>query len=495
MTLASRCGAAAALAAVVALGAAAGSRSPLAAAGAEESVRRAPLRLEGEATSLGLTLMDPRVEDVLSPEDANGRGGRRMAALLFRVGESAGTAALEARFTLPDGVTRTVALAEMPARAGAEIRLPVDIPVPHAAEGRIEVLVTARSRRGKTLFSARYSLGFPRYATTRGLTLVRGGAFMRDAFDADAIDDALWAVNLANPGAAAVAPSGGRLKIHLEGRAGYNGLAGRTRVESRDVVLVARMGIDAAAKGNHRALLHLCGSDGLSPDNWFEVAMGRVGSGSTVYLNLSSPEHEERAGIGEIPLEGLAAEGRLFQITCDPAAHACRGYARVGDAWSPIGGGFEIPARTTRVELKAEGWNGAGESSTIWFDDVRLYPSPETHYVSVRLRRAYGGAIGLGAGGRWPPLAFDAGSLPLEEGDVTVRLYSRDGVTLVDEAVVTLVDGFALLRLDASPWDVYPVGAVVRVYIRGAQAGPDHVIESAGVEGLYPDDVYEVGID
>src|SRR5262249_29244841 len=142
------------------------------------------------------------------------------------------------------------------------------------------------------------------------------------------------------------------------------------------------------------------------------------------------------------------AAGRLIQIVCDPSSHACRGYARAGEEWIALGGGFEIPARATRVELKAEGWNDSGDDATVWFDDCRLYPSPGTHYVSVRLVRRDARATGLGAGDRWPLVAFDAEGGELRDGDVSVALYTRDGATKVDEAAVTLADGFAMLRLD-----------------------------------------------
>ena len=124
-----------------------------------------------------------------------------------------------------------------------------------------------------------------------------------------------------------------------------------------------------------------------------------------------------------------------------------------------------------------------------------MYPSPEDHYVTVRLQRGDGGGPGLGAGERWPPVAFGPAGVEVGEDELVVRLYARDGATLVDQAVARPGDGYALLKLDASPWDVYPAAAIIRVFIGGSQLGPDHVIESAGVEGLYPDDVYLIEID
>jgi len=52
--------------------------------------------------------------------------------------------------------------------------------------------------------------------------------------------------------------------------------------------------------------------------------------------------------------------------------------------------------------------------------------------------------------------------------------------------------GYGLLKLKEGPWDIYPVGAVIRVFFKDQQIGPDHIIHSETVDGLYPDDVYTI---
>jgi len=52
--------------------------------------------------------------------------------------------------------------------------------------------------------------------------------------------------------------------------------------------------------------------------------------------------------------------------------------------------------------------------------------------------------------------------------------------------------GFYLLPLKDAPWDVYPVAAQFRVLLDGQILGKPLPIESQGVHGLYPDDVYDI---
>ena len=48
-----------------------------------------------------------------------------------------------------------------------------------------------------------------------------------------------------------------------------------------------------------------------------------------------------------------------------------------------------------------------------------------------------------------------------------------------------------MLSLDHDGWDVFPVGAVVRVSCDGKSLG-EAEIPLNGLDGLYPDDVYDV---
>ena len=55
--------------------------------------------------------------------------------------------------------------------------------------------------------------------------------------------------------------------------------------------------------------------------------------------------------------------------------------------------------------------------------------------------------------------------------------------------------GFYLLLLRDAPWDVYPVAAEVRVLLDGKVLGKPLQIECSGLNGLYPDDVYNMMLE
>jgi hypothetical protein len=463
--------------------------------------RVAPVVVESADPSGGLTLGDARIVDDPGPGSPSGAAGpspstRRIAGFLFKVERTPARSA-EAEIDVESGDARRhlfrSAIEDL--RDGSELRIDVDLPVAIRDEGRMRATLVVRSRWGRTLFRGVYVFGFPRYTTTGALARVSTGTVIRDGFDSDRIDERLWEVKDHGAGEAAVEQKGGRLRITLSGPTGYNGLVGRTQIDSRDLVLVCRMGIDSPPGSLHRGLLHLCGSGPWSPDNWIEIAVGGSSAGTDAYLNFHVPEEIDTSDWLPVTLPTPAGEGGLFEISCDSASHLCRAYVRSGGDWRPIGKAFEVPARGSHVELKSEGWLDPGLRSVVWFDDLRLYPSPESRYITVVLRRKDGGGPGLGAGGRWPPVAFDPANREMSERGIVVRLYARDGTTLVSGAIASLGDGFALIRLDATPWDVYPVPAVIRVFTGEKQIGPDHVIESAGVDGLYPDDVYTLEID
>ncbi len=131
--------------------------------------------------------------------------------------------------------------------------------------------------------------------------------------------------------------------------------------------------------------------------------------------------------------------------------------------------------------------------SHAWFDNVRVYPRPESHHVGVRLVRANGGAIWYRENDGWPPKIIDKEGKARSIEDLEAQLGTRDGKTQV-AALRSANMGFYLLPLKNAPWDVYPVAAELRVLLDGQALGSPPSIESRGVRGLCPDDVYEIVI-
>jgi hypothetical protein len=335
----------------------------------------------------------------------------------------------------------------------------------------------------------------PRYATSAGLTLISSGAPIRDAFDAPAIDETSWRIWRSDPERLETFQKDGRYWIRIRGAAGYNGLVSRATMQTRDVVAVCRAGVRSEEGARHAAIIHLCGSGKESPDHWYEIGLNAGPKGSVrVAATVSVPERNRAGYRGGYDLPAPAdGEGYLIKIACDGASHRCTGFARVGAEWWQIGDPFEVPARTTRLEVKTSGTESGPGGSTIWFDDCRVYSRPETHYVTVRLRTTADGSPGIdSAAGR--NACRDADGREIPDCAFTVELRTADGATLIDASDTGAGFGYALLRLDRAPWDLYPVAAILRVLANGRQIGPDHVIATRGVEGLYPDDVYAITV-
>jgi hypothetical protein len=388
-------------------------------------------------------------------------------------------------------------------RPGADVEVGAPLVVAREMEGGFTANLAVRGPGEALLFEGTYDFGYPRYAISRGLRLLASGAHLRDAFDGPALDERTWKKKVPDAGRARVEVKDGRLWIHAAGPMSHNGVFSDPEVGGRDVVLVCRAGIEAqrgaegaaAESPPHAALVHLCGQSRRSPDHWIEVELRAAdGGGAEAALGAQGPPYPVEVA-GRVALPGRAADGCLVKIVNDGATHRARAYVRTADRWEPVGDPVYVPTRHARVELKTRS-AGRGEGATdIWFDDCRLYPRPETHLVTVSLRRADGSALAARLPGAWPPVAYGPGNGRLTHRAVLVKPFTSDGATLVDAVSVTPEMGFAALSLEKAPWDVYPASAVLRVFAGEAQVGPDHVIESRGLLGLYPDDVYALTLE
>jgi hypothetical protein len=110
--------------------------------------------------------------------------------------------------------------------------------------------------------------------------------------------------------------------------------------------------------------------------------------------------------------------------------------------------------------------------------------------VGIRLVRSDGGQIWFRENGGWPPQIVDSEGRVRSIEDIEVQLRTTDGKQVATVRSSNM--GFYLLPLKDAPWDVYPVAAEVRVLLDGKLVGEPLKIECKVLNGLYPDDVYDV---
>jgi hypothetical protein len=134
-----------------------------------------------------------------------------------------------------------------------------------------------------------------------------------------------------------------------------------------------------------------------------------------------------------------------------------------------------------------------GETSTRsdgWFQDVRIYPRAVAHPIMVRLVMRDGSPIFTREDNSWPPKVQIGDEPPRDLDDLVVELWSADGTTRISH-VQSPNFAHYMLSLDHHGWDVFPVSAVIRVSCDGKSLGEAKILLD-GLEGLYPDDVYDV---
>jgi len=96
-----------------------------------------------------------------------------------------------------------------------------------------------------------------------------------------------------------------------------------------------------------------------------------------------------------------------------------------------------LPLRTVHAELKIVGNYAKGSDmpgdpvSSAWFDNVRIYPRPQTHYVAIRLVGLDGKRIFPRPGTGWPPKIIDPSGKMRSIADLQVELRTEGGSRLV----------------------------------------------------------------
>ncbi len=339
------------------------------------------------------------------------------------------------------------------------------------------------------------SAAVPPLAAAASIRLIERGAILAEDFDAKRLDRTKWRVWQENADRTTVGQEEGRLNLTARGPIGHNGLWGLTTAKYKDVVLVGEMDIRSNGSSPHRLALHLCGGDGnRSPDHWVEIDMVDLGEktrfSSMAALPVGLDHHQEQF----IDLPHPAGESFVCRLTLNGDTNLTELSVKTAEGWQRICDPIDLPLRTIHTEVKLHGSQGAASveetASQAWFDNVRIYPRPENHHVGIRLVRPDGGQIWFREDNGWPPKIIDSEGRSRSIEDIEVQLRTVDGRPVASMRSSNM--GFYLLPLKDAPWDVYPVAAEVRVLLDGKMLGRPLQIECKGVNGLYPDDVYDV---
>ncbi len=94
----------------------------------------------------------------------------------------------------------------------------------------------------------------------------------------------------------------------------------------------------------------------------------------------------------------------------------------------------------------------------------------------------------------WPPLIRVAGQAERSIEDLVVQLWTADGRALLS-SVQSQNMGHYMLPVKTDAWDVFPVAARIRLLLGGTPLGEDVAIPCSGLDGLYPDDVWDLVVD
>lgn len=335
-----------------------------------------------------------------------------------------------------------------------------------------------------------------------GIRLLERGALLADDFNAEQMNDRHWKLWQMDPAKTVVEQKRGRLELTATGSVAHNGVTSHPTVKYKDVVLVAEMDIRSQGAEPHHLALHLCGGDSaVSPDHWTEVNVIDLGETARIATLTAGPETADNHQAQQtLVLPHPRGKGFLCRIELNGQTNLAELSVKTPDGWRPIADPIALNLRTIHTELKVDGYDvahGGPRPETVsraWFDNVRIYPRPQSHSVGVRLVTPDGEPIWRRPNDGWPPVFTDAAGQTRRINELTVQLLTADGSRVVASAQSKNM-GFYMLPLKDAPWDVYPVSAQIRVLLDGKPLGEPAMIEARdgrATEGLYPDDVYNV---
>lgn len=333
-----------------------------------------------------------------------------------------------------------------------------------------------------------------------GIKLRERGALLMDAFPGDQVDKQKWRVWHSDPEAVQFAVRKGRFEISGQNHLEHNGLWSLNAARFKDVTLVGRMNVLSEGADPHELLLHLCGGDlPRSPDHWVEIAMQDLPDQKVQFRVYAAVE---QGGFQEqdktLILDRGKTAGFLARLSLDGSRNLCS--TEVQDTrghWHEIVKPIPLYLRTTHCEIKMRGGPAKDQTkptkSRGWFQNVRIYPRAVSHPVLVHLVRRDGTPIYYRDNGGWPPKVRIKDQEPQNIEDLVVELWTADGKTRISRIQSRNLAHY-MLPLAHANWDVFPVAAVVRVSCNGTPLG-EAKISLLGLDGLYPDDVYDIFVE
>ncbi len=345
------------------------------------------------------------------------------------------------------------------------------------------------------------------------------GALLRDDFEGRTINRSLWNISIEDPGIQVTVQQG---VLRIRGRSAQIPKNELSRKEVKlwrfvgvtshpfpqtDVSLAVRTRMPSGISGEpglHGVSVHLCG---VSPDTYPEVLFGKVDGKETEeilhefaegtpddvpypnargwFLGIINQQNGDyRYLISGQPLAEQGDERRNFHdvlVEYDGQKRLAQAFLKIGERYQQLGKAEPLFRGLTQIELKTMDVTPLyGANREAHFDDCRLYLNPRHHpvrFIAVEDHPA-----------RFPALTGAPYGLIYHGPRMRVALYTADGVSKISEGY-TDSEGMVELLVDSLLWVVFPAAASVRFY-RGEHEVARSVIESQGVEGLYPGDVW-----
>jgi hypothetical protein len=335
----------------------------------------------------------------------------------------------------------------------------------------------------------------------RGLTgwrLLERGAHLIEDFEAGNVDRKVWRIWHSNPEQVTFGFDGGRFSIHGTGAIGHNGLWQLNARRFKDVTLVGRMDMKSKTARSHDLCLHLCGGDmPTSPDHWVEVAMRDLGDDQAEFRIFAAVERNAfTQSSKKLVLPRTGDDGFLARISLDGSTNLCSVEVRDEEhVWHPIIDPTPLHLRTTHCEVKMRGAGQRDQTteSTGWFDDVRIYPRAVAHPILAHLVGPQRKPVFQRDGDTWPPKIQIEGCEPDSLEELALELWTMDGERLISRAQSSNF-AYYMLPVVYDSWDVFPVAAKLRLRYRDKLLG-EVEIPVDGLNGIYPDDVFELTVE